>query len=113
MDLGEEAIEIDGERRQEVLDQAKSNIIKAQQKQKEAYDKKHSCLEAYKLGAVVLKKNLQERKEKIGGKLDAKWLGPFTIVDSLGRGLYRLQMIGTNNVRFQLNCLDCYSYLYF
>ena len=126
MDLGEEAIEIDGERKQEVLDQAKSNIIKAQQKQKEAYDKKHSCLEAYKLGAVVLKKDFTRKKRK-GGKLDAKWLGPFTIVGSLGRGLYRLQMIGTNkviprvngvhlkpyNVRFQLNCLDCYSYLYF
>ncbi len=30
--------------------------MKAQQKQKEAYDKKHSCPELYKLGTIVLKK---------------------------------------------------------
>ncbi len=64
---------------QMVLDQAKANIIKAKLKQKETYNKKHSCTETYKIGAIVLKKDFSRKKRK-GGKLDTKWLGPFTIV---------------------------------
>lgn len=102
-------IKLDVEGRQEVLDRAKSNIIKAQQKQKEAYDKKHSCPEVYKLGAVVLKKDFTRKKRK-GGKLDAKWLGPFTIVGSLGRGLYRLKKTGTEEVIPRVNGVHLKSY---
>ena len=29
-------------------------------------------------------------KEK-GGKLDSNWIGPFTITNHLGKGLYRLE----------------------
>ncbi len=30
--------------------------------------------------------------------LDTKWFGPFTIVGSLGRTLYRLQKIDSNEI---------------
>jgi hypothetical protein len=42
------------------------------------------------VGAVVLKKDFRRRKRK-GGKLDGKWIGPYQITASVGRGLYRLQ----------------------
>ncbi len=45
MKIDEEVIRQVGEKRQMVLDQAKANIIKAQLKQKETYNKKHSCTE--------------------------------------------------------------------
>ena len=75
-------------KRQEILEKAKENIIRAQQQQKEVYNRKHYSPEVYKLGSVVLKKDFSRKKRK-GGKLDEKWLGPFTIVGMLGRGLYR------------------------
>ena len=37
----------------------------------------------------VLKKDFR-RKKRAGGKLDFTWLGPYRIVKSLGRGLYRI-----------------------
>ena len=80
-----------------MLDRAKANIIKAQQKQKDTYDKKHSCPEVYQVGSVVLKKDFTRKKRK-GGKLDEKWLGPFKIVGSLGRGLYRIMEIHNGKV---------------
>lgn len=89
--------DVDVDSRQEVLDRAKANIIKAQQKQKETYDRKHSCPEVYQIGSVVLKKDFTRKKRK-GGKLDTKWLGPFRILGSLGRGLYRLKDIQTGQV---------------
>ena len=97
MVLGDELLELDLEHRTEVLDRAKSNIIKAQEKQKAVYDKKHSCPEVYKVGSVVLKKDFTRKKRK-GGKLDMKWLGPFRIVGSLGRGLYRLEEIASKRI---------------
>ena len=41
---------------------------------------------------MVLKKDFLRKKRK-GGKLDAKWLGPYTIVATLGKGLYSLQSV--------------------
>lgn len=70
----------------------KENILAAQAKQKEAYDKKHSAPEVYRVGALVLKKDFLRKKRK-GGKLDHKLLGPYTITHSLGRGLYALQEV--------------------
>ena len=74
---------------QERLEQARSNILYAQQKQKEAYDRKHFVPECFKIGSIVLKKDFTRRKRK-GGKMDEKWVGPYRIVSVLGRGLYRL-----------------------
>lgn len=81
---------IDIERRVQVLQQAKNNIILAQEKQKQAYDRKHSCPEVFEVKALVLKKDFTRKKRK-GGKLDPKWVGPYRIIRKLGRGLYRLR----------------------
>ena len=81
---------IDVAMRAEVLRTAKKNIMRAQKKQKEAYDKKHHCPEVFEVGRLVMKKDFTWKKRK-GGKLDPKWLGPYRISKNLGRGLYRLQ----------------------
>ena len=85
-------IEIDPKKRKAILEQAKANIVIAQERQKKVYDRKHSNPEVFKIGAVVLKKDFT-RKKRRGGKLDFKWVGPFTVVADLGRGLYRLQQV--------------------
>lgn len=51
---------------------------------------------------MVLKKDFTRKKRK-GGKLDTKWLGPFKILGSLGRGLYRLQGVQTGKVIPRVN----------
>ena len=75
---------------QKRLEKAKANITCAQQKQKEVYDRKHHQPEVYTVGALVLKKDFTRKKRK-GGKLDSKYVGPYTIVKALGKGLYRLE----------------------
>ena len=39
----------------------------------------------------------------MGGKLDEKWLGPFTIVGILGPVLYRLQAVDTTDIIPRVN----------
>ena len=41
------------------------------------------------IGAEVLKKDFRRQKRK-GGKLDHRWLGPYTIAQDLGKGFYSL-----------------------
>ena len=89
-DVNEEAIAIMQDAKRKRLEEAKANIISAQQKQKEVYDCKHHQPEVFAIGAVVLKKDFTRKKRK-GGKLDAKWTGPYKVAKSLGRGLYRLE----------------------
>ena len=75
---------------QSMLVKAKENIVQAQEKQKEAYDRKHASNPAvYSVGSVVLKRDFSRKKRK-GGKLDAKWVGPYKISRALGKGLYSL-----------------------
>lgn len=78
------------EKRMNILKEAKENIGKAQKKQKKDYDKRHCCPETFKVGAMVLRKDMTRKKRK-EGKLDEKWTGPFVITASLGRGLYQLR----------------------
>lgn len=54
------------------------------------------CLNRYTLynlfiqvGSHVLKKDFTRKKRK-GGKLDDRWLGPYTISKDLGKGFYSL-----------------------
>ena len=68
-----------------VAEKVKENIIAAQERQKKAYDRKRHNPEIFKVGTLVL------RKKRAGGKLDFKWLGPYTVVKSMGRGLYQIQ----------------------
>ena len=76
--------------RSKVAEKVKENIIAAQARQKKAYDRKRHNPETFKAGALVLRKDMK-RKKRAGGKLDFKWLGPYMIVQSMGRGLYQIQ----------------------
>jgi len=67
--------------RQTTKHKVKSNIIKAQKKQKENYDKKHGAASCFHVGSLVLKKDFTRKKRK-GGKLDYRWTGPYTITAS-------------------------------
>ena len=77
------------EERARRLEEAKQNILQAQQKQKEMYDKKHAKPECYKIGQLVLKKDFTRRKRK-GGKLEIRFLGPYAISKVLPHGTYEL-----------------------
>ena len=62
----------------ERLEIVKENIVNAQRKQKEQYDRKHSKPEVFSIGALVWKKDFT-RKKHAGGKLESKWLGLYKI----------------------------------
>ena len=82
-------------RRQELVKVAKTKIKVAQEKQKHYYDIKHSKPCVYDVGAKVLLKDFRRKKRK-GGKLDLKWIGPFIIKKSMGKGIYQLSTIDNN-----------------
>ena len=86
------------EERATTLEKAKANILSAQSRQKKAYDQRHSNPYVFRTGGLVLKKDFKRKKRK-GGKLDPKWVGPYTIVGNLGHGLYHLQEV-TNPSNF-------------
>jgi hypothetical protein len=88
------------EARENVLEVAKANIVKAQMKQKKQYDKKHFQPEVFSVGAIVLKKDFTRKKRK-GGKLDDKWVDPYRIEAALGRGLYRLQEVADSTKKIE------------
>lgn len=69
----------------------------AQKRQKEYYDNKHLVGNCFSVGSVVLKKDFM-RKKRRGGKLDDKWLGPYTVVTSLGKGLFKLKELNGEKV---------------
>ena len=80
----------------------KTNIEKAQAKQKEQYNRKHTLSGSFSVGALVLKKDFT-RKRRRGDALDYRWLGPYTITSSLGKGLYRLECVQTGAAIKQVN----------
>ena len=86
-------------KREEMNALVKLNIQKAQQKQKQYYDKKHGAASCFTTGAVVLKKDFR-RKKRRGGKIDKRWQGPYVITASHGKGLFRLQEVGGQKVGF-------------
>ena len=67
---------------------AEENILAAQKKQKQTYDRKHQA-KVLPVGARVLLENTLQKQRK-GGKLEPIWLGPYTISKDLGKGLYEL-----------------------
>ncbi len=60
------------EHRRIQLEAVKKNILKAQAKQKEQYDRKHHKPEVFQVGSIVLKKDFLKKK-RVHGKLDPKW----------------------------------------
>ena len=78
------------EERAQRLEEAKANIVAAQVKQKAQYDRKHAKAELFQKGQLVLRKDCRWKKKK-GGKLDARFLGPYVIQRELQRGTYELR----------------------
>jgi len=72
------------------LEKVKANIVDAQARQKKAYDKKRHDPGVFKCDALVLKRDMKCKK-RAGGKMDFKWVGPFKVLASMGRGLYKIQ----------------------
>ena len=77
---------------QKDADIIKEDIKTAQAKQNRNYDQKHKMAECFGVGSVVLLKDFNRKKCK-GGKLDFHWQGPFVIISSLGRGLFKLKKL--------------------
>ena len=78
------------EERIKLLDQAKSNILQAQKKQKELFDKKNAKPLHYSVGQLVLKKDFTRTKSK-GGKLKERYTGPYEITQAITRGVFQLK----------------------
>ena len=77
-----------------VAQTVKENILAAQRRQKRAYDRKHHNPATFKVGALVLRKDMK-RKKRAGGKMDFKWQGPYKILKSVGKGIF--QILNTND----------------
>ena len=82
---------------QKRLEEAKANILAAQEKQKDDYDRKRACPECYQVDALVLKKDFLQKKRK-GGKLDDRYVGPYKILKILPKGAYLLQLVANSEV---------------
>lgn len=86
--------------RERMMEKVKANIIAAQARQKEQYDKKHHNPDIFTKGALVLKKDMK-RKKRAGGKMDYKWLGPYRIVKSMSKGLYQIESVEQPKIKIQ------------
>ena len=53
----------------------------------------------YTVGSLVWKKDFLQEKRR-GGKLDYPWMDPFMIVESLGKGLFKLQEVNGKKASF-------------
>ena len=76
--------------RQQVLEQAKTNILQAQAKQKEQFDKKHANPQCFQIDQQVLKKDFTRKKTR-GGKLKERYLGPYLITKIMPHGVYEIK----------------------
>ena len=59
-------------KRKEVLQTAKDNILRAQERQKHYYDRKRATPEVFLPGQLVLRKDFRRKKQK-GGKLGPRY----------------------------------------
>ena len=73
-----------------ILVEAKGNIIIAQLKQKEMYDKKHCKPSQFQCDQLILLRNFSRKKVK-GEKLTERFLGPYKIINALPHGIYELR----------------------
>ena len=80
------------ESRKKVFGDVAINITKAQEKQKNTYDRKHELVTINR-GAEVLLENTAQKQRK-GGKLEPAWLGPYIVSRCVGKGLYELSRNG-------------------
>lgn len=78
--------------RMDILKNTRENILKAQEKQKKIYDRKHATPDSFQVGDNVLRKDFM-RKKRSGGKLDAHFTGPYVIVKIGSKGQYHLHLL--------------------
>ncbi|KAJ8395716.1 hypothetical protein AAFF_G00029530 [Aldrovandia affinis] len=74
-----------------------SNIASAQSRQKENYDCRHESNKEIITGSKVYIKNSQ-RIHRLGSKLEPRWTGPYTVVESLSKGHVKLKKIKTDKI---------------
>ena len=98
------------EKRQKI-EEIKANIKQAQKKKKKYYDLKHGAVACFNVGSVVLKKDFTRRKRK-GGKMDYRWLGPYVISASLGKGLFKLKELNGDKVGCALHNIEHAQFIY-
>lgn len=71
------------------------NIAKAQNRQKKNYDKRHASKYTDIVeGSLVLLKN-NKNNHRMGGKLEAKYLGPYEVVSLEGKGRAKLRNVAS------------------
>ena len=80
---------------------ASANIHEAQTKQKEYYDRKHQP-EELAVGTKVLRENTAQKQRK-GGKLSDKWLGPYIVHKQMGKGVYQLKTVSGTVLKQKCN----------
>ena len=80
---------------------AATNIKKAQIKQKNYYDSRHE-VQSFSIGDKVLVENTAQKQRK-GGKLADKWLGPYKINQEIRKGVYGLETLGGNLMKQSSN----------
>ena len=85
-------------------------ISLAQREQKELYDRKHNPNEL-QVGTTVLNEKLVKKQRK-GGKMDYRWLGPYPINRCIGRGVYELKYMkgAVLMTKVNVNRLKVYKY---
>ncbi len=76
---------------EEIYSKASANISESQTKQKDYYDSRHE-MQTFSVGEKVLVENTRQKQRK-GGKLADKWLGPYRINREISKGVYGLENI--------------------
>ena len=80
----------------------KKNFLQhAQEKQKGTYDAKHNTKTNITLGDVVLVKNMKNTN-RMGGKLDIRWTGPYEVIDDIGMMQYNVKCKKTGKTLKQI-----------
>ena len=80
-----------------VFPQVSTNIKTSQEKQKIQYENKKNIPCPYKVGDLVLRRNMLQKTSK-GHKMEDNWLGPFTIVKLTTNGTCTIKNINTGHV---------------
>ena len=75
--------------RSKIHEDASTNILKAQGKQKRDYDRRHNSTTIIQIGDKVLLRN-NKRADRKGGKFTYRWLGPYVVKDLAQKGLATL-----------------------
>lgn len=70
---------------------AKQNIERAQEQQRQYYDRKCKTSKQYRIGDIVA---IERTQFGPGLKLKGKFLGPYSVVETIGRDRYRVRKIG-------------------